>query len=70
MFGPPQPNAMLQAVDHAVHVYRGDRAAWQIIQRNGMEQVRPHRSRFHGRFNIGVLRRTQHVASRPQRISL
>ena len=39
MFGPPQPNAMLQAVDHAVHVYRGDRAAWQIIQRNGMGQV-------------------------------
>ena len=40
-FSPPQPNAMLQAVDHAVHVFRGDRAAWQIIQKNGMEQARP-----------------------------
>ncbi len=39
-FSPPQPNAMLQAVDHAVHVFRGDRAAWQIIQKNGMEQAR------------------------------
>ena len=41
MFGPPQPNAMLQAVDHAVHVYRGNRAAWQLIQKNGMEQASP-----------------------------
>ena len=32
---------MLQAVDHAVHVFRGDRAAWQIIQKNGMEQASP-----------------------------
>jgi starch synthase len=38
VFSPPEANAMLQAIDHAVHLFRNDERAWRGLQAAGMAQ--------------------------------